>query len=52
MFVVDTTASMNDEIEFLKNEIKKVVEEVTSENTASIRVAILLYKDVNELYKL
>jgi hypothetical protein len=51
MFVVDTTASMNDEIEFLKNEIKKVVEEVTSENTVSIRVAILLYKDENELYK-
>lgn len=51
MFVVDTTASMTDEIDFLKNEIKKVVEEVTSENTVSIRVAILLYKDENELYK-
>lgn len=51
MFVVDTTASMDDELNFLKMEIAKVVETISTNNHCNIRVSILLYKDNNEIYK-
>lgn len=51
MFVVDTTTSMDDELEFLKNEIGNVVEEVCSFNDCVINVAVLLYKDKGEIYE-
>lgn len=51
MFVVDTTTSMDDELEFLKNEISNVVEEVSSFNDCIVNVAVLLYKDKGELYE-
>lgn len=51
MFVVDTTASMDDELNFLKTEISDVVERVSSFNNCEINVAVLLYKDKGELYE-
>lgn len=51
MFVVDTTTSMDDELEFLKNEISNVVEEVSSFNNCAVNVAVLLYKDKGEIYE-
>lgn len=51
MFVVDTTTSMDDELEFLKNEISDVVEEVNSFNDCIVNVAVLLYKDKGEIYE-
>lgn len=51
MFVVDTTATMNDELEYLKNEIADVVERVKSFNDCIVNVAILLYKDKGEIYE-
>lgn len=51
MFVVDTTASMDDELNFLKTEIIDVVEQVSSFNSCKVNVAVLLYKDKGELYE-
>lgn len=51
MFVVDTTASMGDELAYLKNEITDVVERVNSFNSCTVNVAILLYKDKGEIYE-
>ena len=51
MFVVDTTTSMDDELEFLKAEIIDVVEEVSSFNDCVVNVAVLLYKDKGEIYE-
>ncbi len=51
MFVVDTTASMGDELDYLKNEITDVIERVTSFNDCNVNVSILLYKDKGEIYE-
>ncbi len=51
MFVVDTTASMDDELMYLKNEISDVIERVSSFNSCDVNVAVLLYKDKGEIYE-
>ena len=50
MFVVDTTTSMTDELEYLKEEISDVVQRVSSFNSCLVNVAVLLYKDKGEIY--
>jgi len=51
MFVIDTTGSMSDELEYLKSEIKDVIESVATENSdAVIRIALLFYRDVGDDY--
>ena len=49
MFVVDSTVSMNNEIEFLQEKIEKIVNRV-SYNGTIVRTAILLYKDLDDNY--
>ena len=51
MFVVDTTASMTEELDYLKNEINNVIEDVASINSCIVNVAVLLYKDKGEVYE-
>lgn len=51
MFVIDTTGSMGDEIEFLKSEIEYVVAQIYESNpTTEIRLALLFYRDSNDTY--
>ncbi len=51
MFVVDTTGSMGDEIDYLKAEINYVINEVkkSSPNT-TIKLALLFYRDIGDEY--
>lgn len=52
MFVVDTTGSMGDELEYLKVELKNVVERVKNENhnNINIRVSSNYYRDHGDEY--
>ena len=51
MFVVDTTGSMGDELEYLKAELGDVVRRVASEsNVASIRTSVNFYRDEQDEY--
>lgn len=49
MFVVDSTVSMNNEIEFLQSKIEQIVKRVSSRDSL-VRTAILLYKDLDDNY--
>lgn len=52
MFVVDTTGSMSDELEYLKKELEDVVNSVQKENAnnLNIRVSTNFYRDVQDEY--
>ncbi len=51
MFVVDTTGSMGDELEFLKLEMDDVISKVQKNNpNSSISVALLFYRDFGDQY--
>ncbi|AZN42866.1 vWA domain-containing protein [Paenibacillus albus] len=52
MLVVDTTGSMEDELNYLKTELKDVVERVGQDNgqQLDIRVSANFYRDKNDLY--
>ena len=51
MFMVDTTGSMGDELEYLKKELASVVEAVYSRNPGmSIRVSVNFYRDEGDEY--
>lgn len=51
MFVVDTTGSMMDELNFLKEEINNIINKVSLSNpNVIINVGILLYRDLNSSY--
>lgn len=51
MFVIDTTGSMSDELNFLKAEIKDVITEVKQANPNTvITVALLFYRDIGDEY--
>ena len=46
MFVVDVTGSMGDEIDYLKNELKDVVEKIAAtDGVKAINMAFLFYRD-------
>ncbi len=49
LFVVDTTGSMGDEIDYLKAEISSVIEAV-SNNGANVRLGLLFYRDAADEY--
>lgn len=51
MFIIDTTGSMGDEINFLKAELANVIEQVSEkcEDTA-IRLSLLVYRDEGDEY--
>lgn len=52
MFVVDTTGSMGDELEYLKDEMADVIERIVDENDEdlSIRVSMNFYRDEGDTY--
>lgn len=51
MFVVDTTGSMGDEIDYLKAEIDYVISEVKTLNpNTTVRLALLFYRDISDEY--
>ena len=51
MFVVDTTGSMGDELEYLKAELGDVVKRVANESdVASIRTSVNFYRDEQDEY--
>ena len=51
MFVIDTTGSMGDEIRYLTAEVIDIIDKVKlSFPTASLELAIMLYRDLNDEY--
>jgi len=51
MFVIDTTGSMGDELEYLKVELEDIVHRVSTENAnMSIRLSINVYRDTDDDY--
>lgn len=51
MFVIDTTGSMGDELEYLKSEIKYVITETkTLHSNSTIKLALLFYRDNGDDY--
>lgn len=51
MFVVDTTGSMGDEIEYLQEELKDVINRVKEDNSnIPTRLSVNFYKDVEDDY--
>jgi len=51
MFVIDTTGSMGDELNYLKSEISDVISAISSSNpNYSIRLALLFYRDLEDEY--
>ncbi len=50
-FIVDATGSMGDELEFLKQDLKDVIQKVQIENPAlGIRISSVFYRDEGEEY--
>ncbi len=49
MFVIDTTGSMSDELEYLKSEIKDVIENINAEQN-NIRLSLIFYRDEGDQY--
>ena len=50
MFVVDTTGSMGDELEFLCDELAGIVERVSSSLDCTIRLGLIFYRDQGDAY--
>lgn len=50
MFVVDTTGSMSDELEYLKVEIKDVIERIVEQTDATIYLGLIFYRDHGDAY--
>ncbi len=52
MFMIDTTGSMGDELEYLKAEMGDVIRRVASESGVSVRTSVNFYRDEGDEYKL
>lgn len=50
MFVIDTTGSMGDEIDYLKSEIDDVIGRIKSTTEAEVMLALLFYRDQGDEY--
>ena len=50
MFMVDTTGSMDDELNYLKEELKNVVTTVNKDTGADIRTSVNFYRDTTDEY--
>ncbi|MBO4534727.1 MAG: VWA domain-containing protein, partial [Clostridia bacterium] len=50
MFVIDTTGSMGDEIDYLKKEIADVIDRVKQATGAEVTLAIMVYRDEGDEY--
>ena len=52
MFMIDTTGSMGDELEYLKAETGDVIRRVASESNVSVRTSVNFYRDKGDEYEL
>ena len=51
MFVIDTTGSMSDELNYLKSEISDVISQISKSNpNYKINLALLFYRDIGDDY--
>lgn len=50
MYVIDTTGSMGDELEYLKAEIQDVIERAAEQTGAEIRTSVNFYRDEGDEY--
>lgn len=50
MFVIDTTGSMGDEIDYLKEEIDDVIGRIKAQTNAEVTLAIMVYRDEGDEY--
>ena len=50
MFVIDTTGSMGDEIDYLKKEIADVIARVKEATQAEVTLALMVYRDEGDEY--
>ena len=51
MFMIDTTGSMSDELEYLEKEVKDVIKRVANKNEAlSINISVNFYRDESDEY--
>lgn len=50
MYVIDTTGSMGDELEYLKVEIQDVIERAAEQTGAEIRTSVNFYRDEGDEY--
>jgi len=51
MFVIDTTGSMGDELNYLKSEIDDVIGKISKDNqNLTVRLALLFYRDFGDEY--
>ena len=49
-FIVDATGSMGDEIDFLKEDLKDIIDLVGTQCTANVRTATVFYRDEGDRY--
>ena len=52
MFMIDTTGSMGDELEYLKAEMGDVIRRVARESNVSVRTSVNFYRDKGDEYEL
>ena len=52
MFMIDTTGSMGDELEYLKAEMGDVIRRVAGESNVSVRTSVNFYRDKGDEYEL
>ena len=51
MLVVDTTGSMSDELNFLKTELRAIIDEVAAKHSGlDVQVGLVVYRDVGDSY--
>ncbi|MBO5076766.1 MAG: VWA domain-containing protein [Clostridia bacterium] len=50
MLMIDTTGSMGDELEYIKVELKDVIERVRKEQNIDIRISVNFYRDEGDEY--
>ena len=50
MFMVDTTGSMSDELEYIKTEIKDIIAQITGDRQYDVRTSVNFYRDKGDEY--
>ena len=50
MFMIDTTGSMSDELEYLKSEIKDIIARVYNDGEIPVRTSVNFYRDATDQY--
>lgn len=50
LFAIDTTGSMGDELDYLKDELQSIISEAFEDQRANFNIALLLYRDDGDDY--